>query len=59
MSLLGVYNTNDLTECTKVLPLPVGRFSSPDAPALSKFVNGGLPGASQNLSRGDVVVDKN
>ncbi|KAG8406913.1 hypothetical protein J3459_018550 [Metarhizium acridum] len=56
MSMLGVYNTNDLTECTKALPLPITSFSSPDAAALADFANGGAPDAAKNASNGDVIV---
>lgn len=56
MSMLGVYNTNDLTECTKALPLPITSFTSPDAAALADFANGGAPDASRNASNGDIIV---
>ncbi|KID79397.1 Peroxidase [Metarhizium brunneum] len=56
MSMLGVYNTNDLTECTKALPLPITSFTFPDAAALADFANGGAPDASRNASNGDIIV---
>lgn len=57
MSLLGVYNLNDLTECTKALPLPLSSFTSPDASALDKFANGGLSNAVQPAAQGNVIQD--
>ncbi|OAA43291.1 ligninase H2 precursor [Metarhizium rileyi] len=58
LSMMGVYNTNDLTECTKALPLPVTSFSAPDAQALAAFANGsGGSDASKNASQGDIVVN--
>ncbi|KAH8892465.1 heme peroxidase, partial [Thozetella sp. PMI_491] len=38
LSLLGVYNINDLTECTKVLPMPVTSFSPPDQDAVNQWL---------------------
>ncbi|GKT93730.1 ligninase H2 precursor [Colletotrichum tofieldiae] len=39
LSLLGVYNINDLTECTKALPVRTGStFNAPDQAALDKWL---------------------
>ncbi|TQV90810.1 hypothetical protein V2A60_002491 [Cordyceps javanica] len=57
MSLLGVYNINDLTECTKALPLAVTSFNSSDADALADFSNGKLQGDVQTVEQGDLVKD--
>ncbi|KAM5353830.1 hypothetical protein ACJ41O_000480 [Fusarium nematophilum] len=38
LSLLGVNNINDLTECTKVLPQPIGSFSHRDKGRLNKWL---------------------
>lgn len=56
MSMLGVFNSNDLTECTKALPLPITSFTSPDAAALADFANGRAPDAARNASNGDIIV---
>lgn len=40
MSLLGVFNINNLTECTKVLPQPSAPyFNPPDQPVLNTWMN--------------------
>lgn len=40
LSLLGVFNINNLTECTKVLPQPnAPYFSPPDQPVLNMWMN--------------------
>jgi hypothetical protein len=56
LSLLGVYNTNDLIECTKVLPLPTHSYAAPDGHALADFANGGKSDSSQKVSDGDVIA---
>ncbi|KAJ3498026.1 hypothetical protein NLG97_g1447 [Lecanicillium saksenae] len=55
LSLLGVYNINNLTECSKALPLQLSAFTSPDAKALDKFAEGGLPNAVELAIQGDVI----
>ncbi|KAG8159796.1 hypothetical protein KVR01_010433 [Diaporthe batatas] len=40
LSLLGVFNINNLTECTKVLPQPSApSFNPPDQPVLNTWMN--------------------
>jgi hypothetical protein len=38
--MLGVYNINDLTECTHVLPKGVAFSDIPPEPAMASFLNG-------------------
>ncbi|KAJ3463969.1 hypothetical protein MRS44_008755 [Fusarium solani] len=38
LSLLGVNNINDLTECTKVLPQPIGGYKHRDGSRFSKWL---------------------
>jgi hypothetical protein len=40
--MLGVYNINNLTECTKVLPKPVSSFQAPDQGNVQKWLEGKL-----------------
>ncbi|OAA64741.1 ligninase H2 [Niveomyces insectorum RCEF 264] len=40
LSLLGVNNINDMTECTKVLPMPVTTFTAPDQAAEQQWLQG-------------------
>ncbi|KFA60124.1 hypothetical protein S40285_09549 [Stachybotrys chlorohalonatus IBT 40285] len=57
VSLLGVYNINDLTECTKVLPFPNSSFFPiPDDVEMEDFLRG-APNqeASDALERGDLL----
>lgn len=39
MSLLGVYNINNLTECSKVLPLPTTSYTAPDQSLLNAWLS--------------------
>ncbi|KFA80065.1 hypothetical protein S40288_08219 [Stachybotrys chartarum IBT 40288] len=57
LSLLGVYNINDLTECTSVLPpIVVGTFLNPDQLLLNAFLNGPRNTvASDALFNGDLL----
>jgi manganese peroxidase len=57
LSLLGVYNINDLTECSKVLPpILVGTFLNPDQLLLDLFLNGPRnTAASDALQDGDLL----
>lgn len=57
LSLLGVYNINDLTECTKVLPRFTGwRFENPDEEQMVRYANGELGGyADAALEAGDLI----
>ena len=55
MSLLGVDNINNLTECTKVLPPAVSSFTSPDAAFISKWVNGEYPAMGALVANGTAI----
>ncbi|KAM4060457.1 peroxidase domain-containing protein [Hirsutella rhossiliensis] len=73
LSLLGVYNINELTECTKALPNFMGSFDSPVKKQLQDFLRGGrdsiatdallhrdkLPGPSGlvGISRDDMLTN--
>lgn len=39
LSLLGVNNINNLTECTKVLPAAITSYSAPDQKNVDKWLN--------------------
>lgn len=61
LSLLGVPNINELTECTKVLPPFTGtRFVSPDAALLARYAAGeeGMEYAAAALEAGDLIPEK-
>ncbi|KAM4055723.1 peroxidase domain-containing protein [Hirsutella rhossiliensis] len=51
LSLLGVNNINDMTECTKVLPPFTPTFTSPDQPQLSQFLNNNNTAETQQSSQ--------
>jgi manganese peroxidase len=58
LSLLGVNNINDLTECTKALPGAFGNlftFINPDQGLLNKFLGGELDSAREPLRKGDKI----
>jgi hypothetical protein len=57
LSLLGVYNINDLTECTSVLPPPIiGTFLNLDQGLLTTFLNGAANTTAANaLLNGDLL----
>ena len=57
LSLLGVYNINNLTECTKVLPpIIAGTFLNPDQLLLDLFLSGPRNTAASNaLFNGDLL----
>ncbi|OAA60800.1 ligninase H2 precursor [Cordyceps fumosorosea ARSEF 2679] len=58
LSLLGVANVNDLTECTHALPPATGPgFASPDAEQMARFARGELAGAAVDaaLEEGDLL----
>ncbi|KAJ2955374.1 hypothetical protein NQ176_g11403 [Zarea fungicola] len=58
LSLLGVHNINDLTECTKVLPAFTGlTFTNPDAEQMARYASGELTGshAYAALEAGDMI----
>ncbi|KAJ6447151.1 peroxidase [Purpureocillium lavendulum] len=57
LSLLGVYNINDMTECTRVLPNFMGSFDSVDKAKLDEFAAGELDSARVALMNGDVIPD--
>ena len=38
LSLLGVYNINNLTECSKVLPPRVSSYTAPDQSVVDKWL---------------------
>ncbi|KAI1074215.1 peroxidase [Whalleya microplaca] len=42
LSLLGVNNINNLTECTKVLPQAVLEFNNPDQDSMDLWLNGSM-----------------
>ncbi|KAH8901295.1 peroxidase [Thozetella sp. PMI_491] len=42
LSLLGVFNINDLTDCTKVLPARTSGFNAPDQTAMDKWLGSTL-----------------
>lgn len=59
LSLLGVDNINDLTECTKALPPFMGStFYSPDEAKMARFMDGELDYAAEPLMMGDVIPDE-
>lgn len=54
MSLLGVNNINQLTECTKALPPFLVGFLNPDQALLDSFLDGPVDTeAAQKLMDGD------
>lgn len=54
LSLLGVHNINELTECTKALPNFMGSFENPDKKQLQEFLQGGQDSsATVALLQGD------
>ncbi|KAJ3480816.1 hypothetical protein NLG97_g7978 [Lecanicillium saksenae] len=57
LSLLGVHNINDLTECTKVLPAFTGMsFTNPDEEMMARYAKGELAGhADAALEAGDLI----
>lgn len=57
LSLLGVWNINDLTECTKALPNYMESFINPDEHLLQDFVNGNRDYALVPLRHGDVIPE--
>jgi hypothetical protein len=42
LSLLGVFNINQLTECTKVLPAKTPAFQFPDQQQIDQWLKGGF-----------------
>ncbi|KAK6077933.1 ligninase h2 precursor [Seiridium cupressi] len=62
LSLLGVNNINNLTECTKVLPSAIKSFSAPDQKNMDKWLNslGSKSALSQKVANavnaGDNIV---
>jgi hypothetical protein len=42
LSLLGVFNINQLTECTKVLPAKTPGFQFPDQQQIDQWLKGGF-----------------
>lgn len=57
LSLLGVHNINDLTECTKVLPAFTGlTYTAPDADMMAKYAKSELPPyANAAMEAGDLI----
>lgn len=56
MSLLGVNNINQLTECTVALPPFLRGFLAPDQPEMEKFLNGPYnPTTAEDLLKGDRI----
>ncbi|KJZ79178.1 hypothetical protein HIM_01329 [Hirsutella minnesotensis 3608] len=58
LSLLGVYNINELTECTHVLPNFLASFENPDKNKMREYLDGNLgSSASTALMNGDKIPD--
>jgi hypothetical protein len=55
LSMLGVFNINNLTECTKVLPPAIKGFSPPDKSIIDKWANGGFQQLGQRF--GQLMAD--
>lgn len=55
LSLLGVHNINQLTECTKSLPDYMESFIQPDQHLLDDFLQGNRDYAAASLRSGDVI----
>src|ERR1700761_5010369 len=53
--MLGVFNINNLTECTKVLPPAIKGFSPPDKSIIDKWANGGFQQLGQRF--GQLMAD--
>ncbi len=58
LSLLGVYNINYLTECTKVLPPHIDKYSAPDQATIDKWLQttGPVKQITDALMNGDLVT---
>ncbi|KAI0129148.1 ligninase H2 [Xylariales sp. AK1849] len=62
LSLLGVNNINNLTECTKVLPPAIKAFSSPDQKNINKWLNSTVQSAltkniADAMNNGESVIN--
>jgi hypothetical protein len=55
LSLLGVYNINELTDCTHVLPDFHDTFRNGDQELLDEWLNGGREYAGDALQNGDEI----
>jgi hypothetical protein len=55
LSLLGVNNINNLTECTKVLPAAVTSFKSPDNAIVAQWLAGKWPILGKYLDSGTLL----
>ncbi|KAL8404435.1 hypothetical protein RB594_009329 [Gaeumannomyces avenae] len=57
LSLLGVFNINDLTECTKALPGRVGAYVAPDQSLMDKYLasKGKMDAYADTLRKGDAL----
>lgn len=58
MSLLGVYNINNLTECTKVLPASTATYSAPDQALLDIWLKStkNIKEIAKALRNGDLLT---
>jgi len=57
LSLLGVYNINDLTECSKVLPARTSYYSAPDQSIIDKWLSSTkqYPSITNAMMKGDLI----
>jgi len=56
LSLLGVNNINQLTECTKVLPPAIKTFNSPDSSIIKAWLQGKYDVLGKYLETGDLLT---
>ncbi|KAK3045304.1 hypothetical protein LTS18_014073 [Coniosporium uncinatum] len=56
LSLLGVDNINQLTECTKVLPPAIKTFNSPDSAIIKAWLKGRYDVLGKYLENGDLLT---
>ncbi|KAI9158250.1 Versatile peroxidase [Paramyrothecium foliicola] len=57
LSLLGVYNINELTDCTHALPSIRDTFENQDESLLEEWLNGGREYASDAIVNGDKIPE--
>lgn len=56
LSLLGVNNINNLTECTRVLPAARKTFTQPDLPIIKQWLDGAYPNLGQYIEDGQTIT---
>ncbi|KAK0107961.1 hypothetical protein ONS96_003744 [Cadophora gregata f. sp. sojae] len=56
LSLLGVNNINQLTECTRVLPAAKKTFTQPDLTIFKQWLEGKFPGLGQQIEDGSLLT---